>query len=131
MIALTRRTSLFSVFAMLAALAALALTVGAQNASAAPYKTCQLSERDRDPPGEKPTYNLSLKRQVTGCATAKKVMKAFHTCRSKRSFTCTKKVLSRWRCTGRRTSSIATQFNASFTCKWGSRRVQSSYQQFT
>ena len=90
-----------------------------------------LSERDRDPPGAKPTYNLTLRRQVTSCKTAKKVMYAFHKCRSKTRYTCTKRLLSHWRCTGKRESSIPTQFNANFTCKWGTRRVRSSYQQYT
>jgi len=121
---------LLAVVALLVALAALTL-MSAQSASAATYKTCTLSENDRDPPGEKPTYNFTLKHQKTTCATAKKVMKAFHACRSTTSFTCTKKLLSRWTCTGRRSSSIPTQFNASFTCKSGSKRVQSTYQQLT
>lgn len=131
MIVLTRRTSVFTAIAMLAALAALAMAVGPQDASAAAYKKCRLSDRDRDPPGEKPTYNLTLKQQKTRCATAKKVMRAFHRCRSKSSYKCTKRVLRRWRCTARKSSSIPTQFNATFTCKWGKRRVQSSFQQYT
>lgn len=133
MTVLTRRTSLFTALAMLAALAAVAMTHGVQDASAAAYKKCRLSDRDRDPPGEKPTYNLKLERQVTTCKTAKKVMRAFHSCRSKRSYRCTKtkRILRRWTCTARRTSSIPTQFNATFTCKWGKRRVRSTYQQYT
>lgn len=131
MIVLTRRSSVFIAIAMLAALAAFAMAVGPQDASAAAYKKCRLSDRDRDPPGEKPTYNLTLKQQKTRCATAKKVMRAFHRCRSKSSYKCTKRVLRRWRCSSRKTSSIATQFNATFTCKWGKRRVRSSFQQYT
>lgn len=130
MIAPARSRSLLTVVAALAAVFAVTL-MSAQSASAATYKKCPLSESDRDPPGEKPTYNLTLKHQQTTCLTAKKVMKAFHACRSKTSFTCTKRLLSRWTCTARKTSSIPTQFNASFTCKAGSRRVQSTYQQFT
>lgn len=131
MIAFTRRRSLLTVFAMLAASAALALTTGAQNAAAASYKSCSLSEREQDPPGSVPTYNLSLKRQKTRCSTAKKVMRAFHRCRSRTGYTCRKKVLSRWTCTGRKDSSTATILYANFTCKWGKRRVKSSYQQNT
>ncbi len=128
MIAPLRSRSLFAVFAMLAALV---LMIGAPGAPAASYKKCSLSERDRDPPGEKPTYNLTLKHSKTTCSTARKVMKAFHSCRSKTAYTCTRKVLSRWTCNGRKTSSIATQFNASFTCTRAGRRVQSAYQQYT
>jgi hypothetical protein len=117
--------------AVLVAAGTLALTIAVQSAPAASYKSCSLSERDRDPPGEKPTYNLTLKRQVTSCATAKRVMYAFHKCRSKTSYTCSKTLLSHWRCSGRRDSSIPTQFNATFTCKWGTRRVRSTFTQFT
>jgi hypothetical protein len=129
-IAPTRSRSLLTVFAMLVALLALTL-MSAQSASAASYKKCALSESDRDPPGEKPTYNLTLKHQKTTCATAKKVMKAFHACRSRTADSCSKKLLSRWTCTGRTTSSIPTQFNASFTCTSGGKRVRGTYQQYT
>ncbi len=125
-----RSRSLLTAVALLVALVAVTL-ISASGASAATYKTCTLSERDRDPPGEKPTYNLTLKHQKTTCRTAKSVMGAFHRCRSKASFTCTKRLLSRWTCSGRKTSSIPTQFNASFTCTSGSRRVRGTYQQFT
>ncbi len=128
MIAPARSRSLLAVVALLVALVALTL-ISAQSASAATYKKCTLSERDRDPAGEKPTYNFTLKHQRTTCSTAKKVMNAFQRCRSKTGFTCKKKLLSRWTCTGRKSSSIPTQFNASFTCKWGARRVQGTYQQ--
>lgn len=130
MLAPIHSRSLLTVVAILVALVAMTL-VSASSASAATYKKCSLSERDRDPPGEKPTYNLTLKRQGTTCSTAKKVVKAFHGCRSKTSFTCTKRLLSRWTCTGRKTSSIPTQFNATITCKSGSKRVRGTYQQFT
>jgi hypothetical protein len=131
MTAPTRLRLPFTVLALVVAAATVALTLGVQSAPAASYKSCSLSERDRDPPGAKPTYNLTLRRQVTSCKTAKKVMYAFHKCRSKTRYTCTKRLLSHWRCTGKRESSIPTQFNASFTCKWGTRRVRSSYQQYT
>lgn len=122
-------TSLFTFSAMVAAVAALTLAIGARTAAAASYKTCGLSERDQDPPGEVPTYNLSLKHQKTTCSTAKKVMKAFHGCRSRKGHTCTKRLASHWTCTGRKQSSIDTLFYANFTCKWGARRVMGSYQQ--
>lgn len=120
----------FAVLAVLAA-AALALTLGAQDAAAASYKKCSLSERDQDPPGEKPTYNFTLKRIGTSCATAKKVMRSFHRCRSHKAVNCSKRLLSRWRCTAKRTSRTDTIFYARYTCKWGKRRVQSTYQQNT
>jgi hypothetical protein len=116
---------------VIAASAALALTVGAQSAQSASYKTCSLSERDQDPPGPIPTYNLSVKTQGASCTTAKKVAKAFHKCRPAAGYLCTKKVLSIWKCTGKKDSSTPLLFYASFTCKAGTKRVKSSYQQNT
>ncbi len=95
------------------------------------YRKCRLSEREQYPRGGKPTYNLTLKQKRTTCKTAKKVVVAFHKCRSKKSYRCTKKVLRRWKCVGKQDSSIATQFYASFTCRWSVRRVHGSYQQNT
>jgi hypothetical protein len=114
---------------LVAALAALAL--GAPPAHAAAYEPCSLTERERSPLGAKPkpTYNFSLQRQRTTCATAKRVMKAFHACRSIASHRCTRKVLTRWSCSGRKTSSAAGIFDAAYTCTWGVRRVRGTYQQ--
>lgn len=131
MIAVARSVP-FAVLAVLAAAAVLALTFGVQGAAAASsYKTCSLSERDQDPPGEKPTYNLSLKRAGATCGTAKKVMRAFHGCRSRSAVNCSKRLLSRWTCSARRTSRTDTIYYARYTCKAGSRRVQGTYQQNT
>lgn len=133
MIALARRSSLRLIFAVIAAAAALAMTIGAADAQSAAYKKCSLSQSEQYPKGTKPkpTYNLTLKAQGTSCATAKKVMKAFHKCRSAADYRCTTKVLARWTCTGRKDSSTAEIFYANFTCKWGKRGVKSSYQQNT
>lgn len=113
-------------FAVLAA-AALALTFGAQDAAAA---TCKLSSKEKDVRA-KPTYNFTLTQTGTSCATAKKVMKGYHACRSKSSVKCSKKVASKWRCTARKSSMITTQFDARYTCSWGKRRVRGTYQQAT
>ena len=132
MIAQTRRSprlAIFAVIAAFAALAAVAMTVGMQNAEAASYKKCTLSESEQNPSGTKPTYNLTLKKKVTSCSTAKKVMKGFHSCRSKNGAKCTKKVRTNWTCSGSKTDSTNTLFYGKFTCKWGSRRVQGTYQQ--
>ena len=131
MIARTGRRSLHAMLVVVAACAALALTVGAQNAHSASYKTCSLSERDQDPPGDIPTYNLSVKTLGASCTAAKKVAKAFHKCRPAAGYLCTKKVLSIWRCKGKKQSSTPVLFYASFTCSAGARRVKSSYQQNT
>jgi hypothetical protein len=124
------RTRSFALVLALGVLIALAMATLAQTAPAASsYKTCTLSERDQDPPGEKPTYNLSLKRIGTTCGTAKKVMYAFHKCRSRTAFRCTKKIESNWTCAGTKDDSAMGIFYATFTCKYGSRRVKSTYQQ--
>jgi hypothetical protein len=115
---------------LLAVLLVLA-AIGAREAQAASYKSCSLSESDRDPAGAKPTYNLTLKHKGVSCGTAKKVMRAFHKCRSLRSVSCGKTILSHWHCSGKKDSSIPTLFYGSFTCTYGSRGVKSSYQQNT
>jgi hypothetical protein len=132
-IALARRSSLRFILPAIVAAAALAMTIGAQDAQSASYKKCTLSPSEQYPKGTKPkpTYNLTLKAQSTACATAKKVMKAFHKCRSAADYQCTRKVLAHWTCTGRKDSSTAEIFYANFTCTWGKRGVKSSYQQNT
>ena len=131
MIAPHRRSRPLALMILIGTAAALSLTLGASPALSATYKSCSLSQREQQPTGAapKPTYNTSLKRQVTTCATAKKVMKAFHSCRALTSHRCTKKVLKRWSCTGSKTSSGAGIFAATYTCKWGKRRVRGTYQQ--
>lgn len=125
------RRSPVALLALLACLAALAATLRAQDSQAASFKTCSLSQRDQDPPGDKPTYNLALKAKGASCTTAKKVMTAFHRCRSATGFTCTKRLLSAWTCTGRKSSGTPVLFYANFTCRSGARRITSQYQQNT
>jgi hypothetical protein len=117
--------------ALLVVMCALASATAAPTAHAASSRSCALSESERYPQVVKPTYNLSLKARGASCATAKKVMNAFHKCRSRTGYRCTKKVLRSWSCTGEKTSSIATEFDGSFTCSYGSRRVDGTYQQNT
>jgi len=126
----TRRSSLLAIFAMTAALAALAIVLSAQPAqSAAAYHTCGLTESEQQPANDKPTYNLSLKQKSSSCKTAKKVMKSYHSCRSKLGFKCTSKVRTHWTCSATKTSSSSLSFYATATCKWGARRVKVQYQQ--
>jgi hypothetical protein len=131
-IARARRSSLRFILPAIAA-TALAMTIAAQNAQSASYRKCTLSQSEQYPKGTKPkpTYNLTLKAQGTSCTTAKKVMKAFHKCRSAAAYQCSRKVLTRWTCTGKKDSSTTEIFYANFTCKWGTRGVKSSYQQNT
>lgn len=113
------------------ALAALVLLMGA-GAQTAEAATCRQSQSEQYPRGGVPTYNLSLKVSRTSCSTGKKVAKAYHSCRSKRSVSCSKKVVGRkWKCSGRKTSRISTQFTGTYTCKYGKRRVSGSFQQNT
>lgn len=131
MFAVAGSNSKLAILVLVAAASVLVMTLVPPDAHSAAYRSCGLSERDQDPPGEVPTYNLTLKRQVTSCATAKRVMAAFHRCRGRTGVRCTRKVLSRWTCTGRKVSSIEQIFYGSYTCSWGRRRVRGSYQQNT
>ena len=131
MIAQTHPGRLLAVLALIAAVAAIATAIGAPAAQSASSTKCKLSAKERYPRVTKPTYNLAVKVRGTSCATGKRVVKAYHACRSVKGVRCSKKVLRSWRCTGKKTSTIATQFDASVTCKYGSRRVVASYQQNT
>jgi hypothetical protein len=117
--------------ALLLAASVALLAAGAVPARSASTRTCHLTSSEQDPPGDVPTYNLTLKAKGSSCTTAKKVMKAFHKCRSATGFVCTKKLLAHWTCSGHKTSGTPVLFYANFTCKWGTRRVTSSYQQNT
>jgi hypothetical protein len=125
-----RRRAALLTSVVAAALAALALAA-APPAPAAAAKTCALSGADQQPAGGKPTYNLALTAKKTACATARKVMRAFHACRATTAVTCSRKVLSSWTCTGRKTADTTTIFYATLSCRSGAKRVTSSYQQNT
>jgi hypothetical protein len=130
--AVNRRGRTLAILAFAGAvLAVLLLGIGASQAPAAAYKPCSLSESEQHPKGGMPTHNLAIKQQRTTCATAKKVAKAFHSCRATTDYRCTKRLLSHWTCKGRKDSSTPVLFYASFTCTWGVRRVASTYQQNT
>lgn len=131
MITQTHPGRLLAVLILIAALTAIAVALGAPTARSASSTRCSLSEKERYPHVTKPTYNLSLKVRGTSCATAKRVAKGFHACRSVSGVRCTKKVLRSWSCAGKKTSSIPTMFDGSFTCTYGSRRVDSTFQQNT
>lgn len=76
-------------------------------------------------------YFTSLKATKVSCGEASKVAVAFHKCRTKRSVTgrCTSKV-RKFSCTEKRTT-ISTEINGRVTCKYGSRKVELTYQQNT
>lgn len=131
MIVLPRRGQLVLLVALLGALIALASTLRVEHAQAVSYKTCALSDSDADPSADKPTYNLTIKRSGVSCSTAKKVVSAFHRCRSTASASCKKKLLGHWRCTGKKESTMPLLFYGTLNCAYGKRRVRSSYQQNT
>lgn len=76
-------------------------------------------------------YFTSLKATKVSCGEASKVAVAFHKCRTKRSVTgrCASKV-RKFSCTEKRTT-ISTEINGRVTCKYGSRKVELTYQQNT
>lgn len=131
MIAPARRRRPLALVALIAAVAVVLLSLAAQQSPAAAYKRCGLTESEQQPPGGTPTYNLAIKQQRTTCPTAKKVAKAFHKCRVRTGYRCTRTVLVHWKCSGRKDSSTPVLFYASYTCTWGVRRVAGSYQQNT
>lgn len=127
MIARERRSSVLAVLVVIAA-SALGMTIGAAGAQAAGDAPCRLSVRDQEPPGGTSAYDLTLSRKGTSCATAVKIMKAFHRCRTEAGSGCTRTVLASWRCRGRRDASRPTS-HGTFTCSSGARRVRSGYRQ--
>ena len=82
----------------------------------------------------KATYVTKITTKVVGCATGRKVVKAFHECRRRKGVSgrCTTKVLG-YSCTERRPAAerIPTQYTGYVTCKSGSKRVVQVYQQDT
>lgn len=126
MFVLPRHRAPLAVLAAAAAFAVLAMTIGAHAAQAA---TCRLSQSEQFPRSGKPTYNLTLRARGTSCRTAKRIMRSFHGCRPTTGVRCSGRVRRNWTCRGRKTSSIPGQFNASFSCRWGTRQVTGRYQQ--
>jgi hypothetical protein len=74
-------------------------------------------------------YFTSLKATKVSCGEASKVALAFHKCRTKTGVSgrCVSKV-RKFACKEQRTT-IATEINGRVTCKYGSRKVQLTYQQ--
>ncbi|MEA2194384.1 MAG: hypothetical protein QOG42_818 [Solirubrobacteraceae bacterium] len=129
MIAHIRSRSLIAIVGLAAVCAAGVMTVGTQTALSEPYRVCSLTERQQQPANGKPTFNLTIKRKGTSCANARKVARAFHNCRTKTQYTCGKPVFGGWTCSGKKLSSTKYAIYATFTCKSGARRVNSTYQQ--
>jgi hypothetical protein len=119
------------VAAALAALAAALLLAVAAQSSVAATKSCHLTAYEIRHLGT--TYVTKVKVKKVSCAKAKKVIKAYHGCRHKHGAagTCSKKVSGGWKCTDKRFDKIPTQYDANTTCKKGTARIFSTYEQFT
>jgi hypothetical protein len=110
--------------ALLSVLVALTVAAGA---SASPIASASKTCTPPKYPGS--GYFTSLSVTGTSCSTGSKVAKAWYKCRTAhgQAGRCTKKVEG-YSCTEKR-KSIATEINATVSCKKGSARVKHSYQQ--
>lgn len=94
-------------------------------------RSCPLS--DREITGLGPTYVTNLRVRGTTCSEAKKVVKAFHSCRYAKggvSGYCTTKVLG-YTCSERPRAKNPVEYQGYATCARGSKRVWHNYQQHT
>ena len=110
-------------------LAALAVLVAALPAASASTR-CSVA---RDGRKLGPTYTTSLTVSGTSCASGKRLVRAYYSCRKRHGGVrgrCTTRV-SGYRCTERRANAIPTQFDATVRCARGSARVVHRYTQFT
>jgi hypothetical protein len=104
-----------------------ALTVAAGASAAGPVASASATCTPPKYPGS--GYFTSLSVTKTSCATGSKIAKAYYKCRTAKgpSGRCVKKV-DGYSCQEKR-KSIATEINATVTCKKGSATVKHSYQQ--
>gem|GEM_PF-2631050 len=110
---------------------AVALTTAAPAGAAVRYKPCKLSVAEQESPGGTSAFELTVTASATSCTMAKRVMTAFHRCRTESRVGCATKVLKTWRCSGRRLASSPREFLASFDCARGKGRIKSTYWQET
>lgn len=108
---------------------ALAVLALAALPTAALAKTCGIKPNEAGTFGV--TYVLKITASGTSCASAKKLVRAFHACRKAHGIKgrCTTRVLG-YRCTEQRTTT-SVQFSGKVSCKNGSRRVVHYYSQNT
>ncbi|MEA2270316.1 MAG: hypothetical protein QOD55_554 [Solirubrobacteraceae bacterium] len=122
-------TALVAAAALLPAVDA-AAAGDAANVVPTALERCSLAGQDRR---LGPTYVTSLRVENVGCATAKRLVRAYYSCRVRnggRKGTCRSTVLG-YRCRETRLDAIETQFDATVRCTRGSRKVNHSYTQFT
>lgn len=124
------RSGLFCVSVVLAALLAIPLSAPAfSSPSATASARCDVRSVERK---LGPTYVTSLSAEGVSCSAAKRLVKAFHSCRRARGGVkgrCTGRVRG-FRCAEKR-SSIPTQFSSKVTCTKSGAKVVHTYTQFT
>lgn len=106
------------------AMTALVAQVGAPAADA---RECSVRGKERKLGA---TYVFVLKARNVSCASAERLVKAYHACRRRnggRDGRCGR--VSGYRCTERRYAKISTQYSANAECKSGSKVVYHKYQQ--
>lgn len=110
-----------------AALAALVLAAAA-DAQAASFRECAMSVRDQNPPGRTPAYDLHVQARRVPCALAKRVMRAFHACRTPSGSRCARPLLGGWRCAATRRD-VDFYLFGSFACTSRGRTARGTYHQ--
>jgi hypothetical protein len=113
-----------------ALIVAIPATASAEGPSASASRTCSLKGQQRDfPPA---SYVTSLRVFNTSCRKGKSVIRGYHKCRKANGGAngrCPNRVL-RFRCTeGARQAVPGVQYNATVTCRRGTRKIVSTYTQ--
>ena len=123
---LARSSRRLTMLAILTCLAVAGLA-GAQS-SVAKTKACSTP---KEPAGMLGGYFTQLQVNGVSCATGRKLVLAYYKCRRKKGIkaSCNGKTVNGMKCTEKRGAEIETQYNATVTCKKGSKRVKHSYQQ--
>lgn len=114
---------------MLARSSILAVLLALATAPAAHAKQCGFRSGEQESFGV--SYVTSIEVARVTCATGKKLVRAYHSCRKARGGIrgrCPR--VQGWSCSERR-ETIPTQFSSRATCKKGRRRVTQTYSQFT
>jgi hypothetical protein len=82
-------------------------------------------------PSSKGGYFLSLRVTKISCRTGKSLMKSHYACRVRHGIKGTCSAVRGYHCTEKRGAAIPTEFNATVTCKSGTKRFVYAYQQNT
>lgn len=127
------RPRIFRAVAVSACLA-LAGLAGTQSPAVAATKTCKAGST-KYPNSNPGGYFTSLKVTGVSCTTGSKLMVAYYKCRRKNgqgvSGKCKASRVNGFKCTEKRPASgnNGTEFNATVTCRTGSKKVVHTYQQ--